>query len=87
MQYKHEGVEIDLSILEFQHIQWTVETISENRIIVHLVVWIRQAIEFDSVKSCHTIEKSAEFPYMVHIARNAEKHLIRTTYGLQYSSG
>ena len=59
------------------------ESISENRIIVHLVVWARQAIEFDSIESCQTIEKSAEFQHMVHIARKAANHQLPTTYGLQ----
>ena len=63
------------------------ESNSENRITVHLVVWTRQAIEFDSFRSCQTIEKSAEFPHIQHIARNAENYLIPTIYGLQHNCG
>ena len=63
------------------------ESIGENCIIVHLVVWTRQAIEFDSIKSCSTIDNSAELPHMEHISRNSENHLIPTTYGLQYNRG
>ena len=63
------------------------DLISENRIIVHMVLWTRQAIEFDGIKSCQAIEKSAELPLMVHIARNAANDLIPTTYELQYNCG
>ena len=63
------------------------ESISKNRIIVHLDVWTRQAIEFYSIKSCQKIEQSAEMPHIEHIARNAANHLIPTTYGLQYNCG
>ena len=47
------------------------ESISENRIIVNLAYWTRQAIEFDSIKSCEAIENSAELAHMQHNARNA----------------
>ena len=33
-----------------KHSQLIAESISENRIIVHLVVWTRQANEFDSIQ-------------------------------------
>ena len=56
-----------------KHRQLTVESIGENRIIVHLVVWTRQANEFVSIKSCQTIEKSAELPHMENIARNTDE--------------
>ena len=52
------------------------ETISQNGIIGHLVVLARQAIEFDSIISCQTIEKSAKLTHMEHIAHNAANHLI-----------
>ena len=81
MQHDHDGVEITDQYSNSKHSQLAVESISKNRIIVHLVVWTRQAIEFDSIKSCQTIEKSAELPHMEHIARNAANHLIPTTYG------
>ena len=61
-----------------KHSQLIVETISENRIIIHLVLWTRQAIEFDSIKSCRIWKK---------IASNAANHLISTTYALQYNCG
>ena len=87
MQYEHEGVEIDLSILELQ--TYSIDSGIDQRKPHHRTsrVWTRQAIEFDNIKSCQTIEKSAEFPYLVHIARNVANHLIPTTYGLQYNCG
>ena len=85
MQHDHEGVEITYRYSNSKHSQLTVESIGKNRIIIHVVVWTRQAIEFVSLKSCQTIEKSAELPHMEHIARNAAIHLIPTTYGLQYN--
>ena len=56
-------------------------------VIVHRVVWTRQAIDFDSIKSFQAIEQFAEFPHMVDIVRNAANHQIPTAYGLQYNSG
>ena len=87
MQHDHEGVVITYQYSNSKHSQLTVKSISKNRIIAHLVVWTRQAIEFDSIKSYQTIEKSAELPHMEHIARNAANHIIPTTYGLQYNCG
>ena len=87
MQRDHEGVEITYQYSNSKHTQLTVKSISKNRIVAHLVVWTRQAIEFDSIKSCQTIEKSAELPHIEHIARNAANHLIPTTYGLQHNIG
>ena len=52
MQYEHEGVEITYLYSNCKHSQLTAESISKNRMIVHEVVWTRQAIEFDSRKSC-----------------------------------
>ena len=85
MQYEHEGVEIIYQYSNFKHSQLKVESSSKNCIIVHLVLCTRQAIEFDSTKSCSTITKSAEFPHMKHIARNAANHLTPKIYGLQYN--
>ena len=87
MQYEHEGVEITYQYSNSKHSPLTAESINKNRIIVHLVVWTRLAVEFDSIKSCLTIKKSAELPHMEHIARNAANHLIPATYGLQYNCG
>ena len=50
MQYEHERVEIALSILHFQTYSIDSGNDHENRSIVHLVVWTRQPIEFDSIK-------------------------------------
>ena len=83
MQYEHEGVEINYQYTNSNHSQLTAESISKNRINVHAVLCTRQAIVFDSMKSCWTIKKYAELPHMEHIARNAANHLIPTTYGLQ----
>ena len=85
MQYEHERVEITYQYSNFKHSQLKVESSSKNCIIVHLFLYTRQAIEFDSTKSCSTITKSAEFPHMEHIARNAANHLTPKTYGLQYN--
>ena len=71
----------------FKHCQLSVESIGENRIIVHLVAWTRQAIEFVIIKSCQPIEQAVELPHMEKIARNSANHLIPTTYGLQYNCG
>ena len=68
-----------------RHGQWITEPISENYVIVHLVVWIRKAMELDSFESCKTIEKSADLPYMEHISRTAANHLKPTPYGIQYN--
>ena len=87
MQYEHEGVEITYQYSNSKHIQLIAESISENCIIVPPVVWTRHEFEFVSIKSCETIEKYAELPHMEHIARNAGKHLIPTTNGLQYNCG
>ena len=87
MQHDHEGVEITYQYSNSKHSQLTVKSMIKNRIIAHLVFWTRQAIEFDSIKSCQTIEKSAELPHIEHISRNAANHLIPTTYGLQYNCG
>ena len=87
MQHDHDGVEITYQYSNSKHSQLTAKSISKNRIIAHLVVWTRQALEFDSIISCQTIEKSAELPHMEHIARNEANHQITTTYGLQYNCG
>ena len=52
MQYEHEGVEKTYQYSKSKHIQLIAESISENCIIVTLVVWTRQVIEFDSIKPC-----------------------------------
>ena len=51
MQYEHQGVEITHQYSNSKHSQLTEILTSKNRIIVHLVVCTRQAIEFDSIKS------------------------------------
>ena len=52
MQYQYEGVKITYQYSNSKRIQLIAESISENCIIVPLVVWTRQVIEFDSIKSC-----------------------------------
>ena len=51
MQYEHEGVEITYQYSYSKHSQLTVESISENRIITHLVGWSQLVTEFDRIKS------------------------------------
>ena len=57
MQYENDGVEITYQYSNSNHSQLIAESISKNCTIVHLVVWTRQAIEFESFKSCQTIKK------------------------------
>ena len=70
-----------------KHSQFIRESINENYIVLLPVVWTRQAIEFDSMKSCYTLEKSADLPHMEHIASTAVNDLIPTPYELLYNCG
>ena len=84
MQYDYEGVEIALSILEFQRYSIDNESISEYRIIEHLVIWTWQTIEFKRIKSCKQLEfrKNAamllavSMSYAIWAWRSRDSHII-----------
>ena len=52
MEYEHERVELTYQYSNSKHIPLTSESISKNRIIVHLDVRTMQAMELQSIKSC-----------------------------------
>ena len=87
MQSEHEGVEIAISIFEFQ--TYSIDSgidqrkphYRTSRCLGTAGDWIRQ------YQIMLNYRKSAKLPHIEHIARKTANHLIPTTYGLQYNCG